>query len=70
MDTWGALTNAAMSRDDLSIRRKTGIVSSIHEDMFFLLYASMTTHPVENIRKKKIVKSKDSLIIRITDCSA
>lgn len=61
MDTWGALTNAAMSRDDLSIRRKTGIVSSIHEDKF---YYYMPDHPVENI-----VKSKDSLIIRITNCS-
>lgn len=29
MDTWGALTNATsvMTRDDLSIRRKTVIVS-------------------------------------------
>lgn len=28
MDTWGALASNVMSRDDLSIRRKTGIVSS------------------------------------------
>lgn len=36
MDTWGALTNATsvMTRDDLSIRRKTVIVSQVKRKEF------------------------------------
>lgn len=48
MDTWGALTNAtsAITRDDLSIRRKTGIVSVfvvvVVVVVFFVSYSNNT----------------------------
>lgn len=42
MDTWGALANNVMSRDDLSIRRKTGIVS----------YPALLKYCKNNLKKK------------------
>lgn len=40
MDTWGALTSNVMSRDDLSIRRKTGIVSLLFNTKYCEFYSN------------------------------
>lgn len=58
MDQWGALANATsvITRDDLSIRRKTGIVSN---NLFIRLYYTMQsednkyTHQLKELIQRK-----------------
>lgn len=62
MDTWGALSASVMTRDDLSIRRKTGIVSTIRTQ--FIEYTVIKTISTTQVQINRLRKKKRENLMR------